>query len=125
MHRSLFAPSVLIALAVALATLASLAVVHGGRDSIVWRGRGAAQRLDAGDIIVHGYDVHDPVTTTIGTLVADAPDGDTHAAAAVAIVPINRLRAPEDVAPTCFGALVTAASAPCARHTSDRAPPSI
>ena len=121
MRLSRLTISALVALGVAFAILATSAVVHAGRDSVVRRARGTAQRLEANDVIVHDYDVPDPVVATFGTVVDDEPAAAREVAAVTPSV--SDLPVPDGRA-LHAGTRVARAGSQFEPYTPGRAPPS-
>ena len=123
MRRKFFNPTALVAIGIALATLLTLAVAADGRDSILWRARVAAQRLEAVDVLGHDYDVPAPLVSTIG---ARGDDDTEHPGGEGRIVAL--VTAVDRVTPALADTAVSAVPAPrlhsrATSHTSDRAPP--
>ncbi len=123
MRRKFFNPTGLVAIGIALATLLTLAFAAGGRENVVRRGRAAAQRLEAGDVVSHDYDVPDPVVATIGALVDDLTRFSSGHEKGVALATVADRVAPTQVEAPAPGERASRPQSRSPRHTSDRAPP--
>ena len=123
MRRKFLTPTGLVATGIALATLLTLAFAAGGRDNVVRRVRAAAQRLEAGDVVFHDYDVPDPVVATIGTVVDDLARFSSGQGKVVALATVVDRVAPTQVVAAATMTPVSRLHSESARHTSDRAPP--